>query len=252
MESEELSNNLTDVIILLTIIRLLRILASRRNARQVVNQVDEDEVSSNTEVILSPNLIRHYPFGNVKKQIIKSCMESIDSLIKEIFDTFGIYYYKIYSTVYDKIGNSRSSNLNFYQMKIKYIYNNSVPNKVKNKEKYLEHQRQILYDILFEEKNNSNKEIKVLNAIFNLPYLDFLKAYLNDEAKVIIKNDINAETEVCFTKGNMNQNSSNESILNFNFETYRDFYKYKYDKNQRFEFKEKMMNTFLGKKRHIC
>ena len=137
-------------------------------------------------------------------------------------------------------------------MEIKYIYNNSVPNKVKNKEKYLEHKRQILYDILLEEKNNSNKEIKVLNAIFNLPYLDFLKAYLNDEAKVIIKNDINAETEVCFTKGNMNQNSSNESILNFNFETYRDFYKYKYDKNQRIEFKEKMMNTFLGKKRHIC
>ena len=252
MESEELSNNLTDVIILLTIIRLLRILASRRNARQVVNQVDEDEVSSNTEVILSPNLIRHYPFGNVKKQIIKSCMESIDSLIKEIFDTFGIYHYKIYSTVYDKIGNSRSSNINFYQMEIKYIYNNSVPNKVKNKEKYLEHKRQILYDILFEEKNNSNKKIKVLNAIFNLPYLDFLKAYLNDETKVIIKNDINVETEVCFTKGNMNQNSSNESILNFNFETYRDFYKYKYDKNQRIEFKEKMMNTFLGKKRHIC
>ena len=252
MENEELSNNLTDVIILLTIIRLLRILASRRNARQVVNQVDEDEVSSNTEVILSPNLIRHYPFGNVKKQIIKSCMESIDSLLNEIFDTFGIYHYKIYSTVYDKIGNSRSSNLNFYQMEIKYIYNNSVPNKVKNKEKYLEHKRQILYDILLEEKNNSNKEIKVLNAIFNLPYLDFLKAYLNDEAKVIIKNDINAETEVCFTKGNMNQNSSNESILNFNFETYRDFYKYKYDKNQRIEFKEKMMNTFLGKKRHIC
>ena len=252
MENEELSNNLTDVIILLTIIRLLRILASRRNARQVVNQVDEDEVSSNTEVILSPNLIRHYPFGNVKKQIIKSCMESIDSLLNEIFDIFGIYHYKIYSTVYDKIGNSLSSNLNFYQMEIKYIYNNSVPNKVKNKEKYLEHKRQILYDILLEEKNNSNKEIKVLNAIFNLPYLDFLKAYLNDEAKVIIKNDINAETEVCFTKGNMNQNSSNESILNFNFETYRDFYKYKYDKNQRFEFKEKMMNTFLGKKRHIC
>ena len=252
MESEELSNNLTDVIILLSIIRLLRIIASRRNARQVVNQVDEDEVSSNTEVILSPNLIRHYPFGNVKKQIIKSCMESIDSLIKEIFDTFGIYHYKIYSTVYDKIGNSRSSNLNFYQMKIKYIYNNSVPNKVKNKEKYLEQKRQILYDILLEEKNNSNKEIKVLNAIFNLPYLDFLKAYLNDETKVIIKNDINAETEVCFTKGNINQNSSNESILNFNFETYRDLYKYKYDKNQRIEFKEKMMNTFLGKKRHIC
>lgn len=252
MENEELSNNLTDVIILLTIIRLLRIIASRRNARQVVNQVDEDEVSSNTEVILSPNLIRHYPFGNVKKQIIKSCMESIDSLIKEIFDTFGIYHYKIYSTVYDKIGNSRSSNINFYQMKIKYIYNNSVPNKVKNKEKYLEHKRQILYDILLEEKNNSNKKIKVLNAIFNLPYLDFLKAYLNDETKVIIKNDINAETEVCFTKGNINQNSSNESFLNFNFETYRDFYKYKYDKNQRFEFKEKMMNTFLGKKRHIC
>ena len=252
MESEELSNNLTDVIILLTIIRLLRIIASRRNARQVVNQVDEDEVSSNTEVILSPNLIRHYPFGNVKKQIIKSCMESIDSLLNEIFDIFGIYHYKIYSTVYDKIGNSRSSNINFYQMKIKYIYNNSVPNKVKNKEKYLEQKRQILYDILLEEKNNSNKEIKVLNAIFNLPYLDFLKAYLNDEAKVIIKNDINAETEVCFTKGNINQNSSNESILNFNFETYRDFYKYKYDKNQRIEFKEKMMNTFLGKKRHIC
>ena len=252
MESEELSNNLHDVIILLSIIRLLRILASRRNARQVVNQVDEDEVSSNTEVILSPNLIRHYPFGNVKKQIIKSCMESIDSLIKEIFDTFGIYHYKIYSTVYDKIGNSRSSNINFYQMEIKYIYNNSVPNKVKNKEKYLEQKRQILYDILLEEKNNSNKKIKVLNAIFNLPYLDFLKAYLNDETKVIIKNVINAETEVCFTKGNMNQNSSNESFLNFNFETYRDFYKYKYDKNQRIEFKEKMMNTFLGKKRHIC
>ena len=118
MEREELSNNLGDIIILITIIRLLSIIASRRNARQAVNQVEEDEVSSNTEIIFSPNLIRHYPFGNVKKQIIKSCMKSIDSLIKEIFNNFGIFDYKIYSTVYDKIRNI-SSNINFYQMKIK-------------------------------------------------------------------------------------------------------------------------------------
>jgi len=251
MESEELSNNLGDIIILLTIIRLLRIIASRRNARQEVNQVEEDEVSSNTEVILSPNLIRHYPFGNVKKQIIKSCMESIDSLIKEIFDNLGIDDYKIYSTVYDKIRNV-SSNINFYQMKIKDIYNKFIPNKVKNKEKYLEYKRQILDDILTEEKNNQNKKIKVLNAIFYLHYLDFLKAYLNDETNVIIKNNMEGETEIFFTKGNINQNPSNESILYFNFETYKDFYKYKYDKNQRIEFKDKMMITFLGKKRHNC
>ena len=137
-------------------------------------------------------------------------------------------------------------------MKIKDIYNKSVPNKVKNKEKYLEQKRQILDDILTEEKNNQNKKIKVLNAIFNLHYLDFLKAYLNDETNVIIKNDMEDETEICFTKGNINQNPSNESILYFNFETYKDFYKYKYDKNQRIDFKDKMMITFLGKKRHNC
>jgi len=251
MESEELSNNLGDIIILITIIRLLRIIASRRNARQAVNQVEEDEVSSNTEIILSPNLIRYYPFGNVKKQIIKSCMENIDSLIKEIFNNLGIDVYKIYSTVYDKIRNI-SSNINFYQMKIKDIYNKSVPKKVKNKEKYLEQKMQTLDDILTEEKNNPNKKIKVLNAIFNLHYLDFLKAYLNDETNVIITNNIEGETEICFTKGNINQNPSNESILYFNFETYKDFYEYKYDKNQRSEFKDKMMITFLGKKRHNC
>ena len=80
MESLENLDAIINAITLLTIIRLIVNIQ-----RPIVNnnRVEEDEVSSNTEVILSPNLIRHYPFGNVKKQIIKSCMESIDS-----FDEF--------------------------------------------------------------------------------------------------------------------------------------------------------------------
>ena len=77
------------------------------------------------------------------------------------------------------------------------------------------------------------------------PYLYFIKAYLNDESKMIIKNNIKGETKVYFTKGKINQNSSSESILFFNFKTYKNCFNYKYDKNQKKEFKDKMLDIFL-------
>jgi hypothetical protein len=62
---------------------------------------------------------------------------------------------------------------------------------------------------------------------------------------MIIKNNIKGETKVYFTKGKINQNSSSESIFFFNFKTYKNCFNYKYDKNQKKEFKDKMLDIFL-------
>jgi hypothetical protein len=204
----------------------------------------EDEVSSDTEYIFSPNLIINAASCNVEKQIIKSCMDSVDSVLIEILHKYGIHNYVVYSSVYDKIKNPSD-----FQMIIKDIYDESAPNQVRNKEQYKENKKQIREKILEDENNDPNKKIKALNAIFKSPYLAFLKAYLNDESKITIKNDINGVTKVYFTKGKINQDSSNESILNFNFDTYKDYAKYKYDKYQKIDFKDKLTSkTFLGKK----
>ena len=105
MESLENLDAIINAITLLTIIRLIVNIQ-----RPIVNnnRVEEDEVSSNTEIIFSPNLKRHVPFGNIMKQILKSCMESIEALIIEILNFYGIYDYIVYSSVYDKIRNSFS------------------------------------------------------------------------------------------------------------------------------------------------
>ena len=183
MESLENLDAIINAITLLTIIRLIVNIQ-----RPIVNnnRVEEDEVSSNTEIIFSPNLKRHVPFGNIMKQILKSCMESIDALIIEILNSYGIYDYIVYSSVYDKIRNS-SSIISFCQMPIKYIFNESATNQVRNKKQYKEKNKQSNDYLLEKEKNDPNLEIKALNAIFNLPYIDFLEAYINDESTLIIK-----------------------------------------------------------------
>ena len=228
MESLENLDAIINAITLLTIIRLIVNIQ-----RPIVNnnRVEEDEVSSNTEIIFSPNLKRHVPFGNIMKQILN----------------YGIYDYIVYSSVYDKIRNS-SSIISFCQMPIKYIFNESAPNQVRNKKQYKEKNKQSNDYLLEKEKNDPNLEIKALNAIFNLPYIDFLEAYINDESTIIIKNNIQGDTKVYFTKDKINQDSSSESMLVFNFDTYKNFAKYKYDKNQKIEFKEKMIDKFLGQK----
>ena len=85
----------------------------------------EDVVSSNTEFIFSPNLIRNAPFPNVEKQIYKSCMESIDFLIIEILNKYGIHNYKVYSSIYDKIDKIKNTlpNMSISQYLVKYISN---------------------------------------------------------------------------------------------------------------------------------
>ena len=59
MESLENLDAIINAITLLTIIRLIVNIQ-----RPIVNnnRVEEDEVSSNTEIIFSPNLKRHVPF----------------------------------------------------------------------------------------------------------------------------------------------------------------------------------------------
>ena len=200
-------------------------------------------VSNNTEYLI-PFKIK-CQFCNAKKSIFCSCMMSIDCLTQTILNYFGIYNFDLLLTTYDKIGNSYTKNKEFCHRQIKDIYYNSVPNQVRKKEQYKEKNRQILDDILKDELIDPNKKIKALNAIFNLPYLDFIRAYLNDESKMIIKNNIKGETKVYFTKGKINQNSSSESILFFNFKTYKNCFNYKYDKNQKKEFKDKMLDIFL-------
>ena len=92
------------------------------------------------------------------------------------------------------MGYSKKSINKFFNKKIYDIFCDSVPKKLKeefknNRELY-QHNKDIINILLENESKDENKQIKILNGLFNLRFKDFLTAYLNDETEIKIFGDI--------------------------------------------------------------
>ena len=174
-------------------------------------------------------------------------MDSAYQVYKDLFILIQIVGITSEFSIKDKIGHSYSSNNNFFRMKMKDIFCNSAPNGVIKKDLYKANKRQKLDNILQEEKNNPYQKIKVLNAMFNLYFFDFFSAYLNDESKIIVKNNINGETKVYFYKTIEPENIKENGYV-FYFKTYKNCFNDKYSSKLKKKFKHEMIDVILGKK----
>jgi hypothetical protein len=182
-----------------------------------------------------------------KNCLYENCMLNTKFVYKDMFSLCGIVGFDLKFSIKDKMGHSYASNRNFFRMKIKYIFCDSAPNACNNKDQYKANKRQRLDNILQEEMDNPNQNIKVINAMFNLYFTDFFFAYLNDESKIIVKNNSNGQTKVYFYK-KIDLENIKEPAYIFDFNTYKKCLNDKYSKKLKKEFKNEMIDLLLGKK----
>ena len=200
-----------------------------------------DKIEENVETKKTPRMLY---FDDAKLCIFKSCMENIDSLKENIFHCLDLSEFKLNSTIKDKLGKNQIEHKLFFQKLIKEIYCNSTQKNTKDKKRDKHNKEAILNDILDQEKKDYTIKIKILNALFNLSYYDFLYAYLNDFTYIIFKNNSNGETVVDFcqsTKG-----YSFRDCLIFDFITYKNCFIGKYDEEHKERFKQRILEMILG------
>ena len=220
----------------------------RKNYFKVVYpQKNTNEIKFVTKKKRKKNGKRKETLNLAKNCLYESCMDSTYQVYKYLFTLIQIVGITLEFSIKDKIGHSYSSNKNFFRMKMKDIFCNSAPNGVIKKDLYKANKRQKLDNILQEEKNNPYQKIKVLNAMFNLYFFDFFSAYLNDESKIIVKNNINGETKVYFYKTIEPENIKENGYV-FYFKTYKNCFNDKYSSKLKKKFKHEMIDVILGKK----
>lgn len=218
----------------------------RKNYFKVVYpQKNTNEIKFVTKKKRKKNGKRKETLNLAKNCLYESCMDSAYQVYKDLFILIQIVGITSEFSIKDKIGHSYSSNKNFFRMKMKDIFCNSAPNGVIKKDLYKANKRQKLDNILQEEKNNPYQKIKVLNAMFNLYFFDFFSAYLNDESKIIVKNNINGETKVYFYKTIEPENIKENGYV-FYFKTYKNCFNDKYSSKLKKKFKHEMIDVILG------
>ena len=130
---------------------------------------------------------------NARKRIINSCKSSIYNLIaKQIPTQLDI---KLHIPTIEKQMGYSCENINkFLNKKIYNIFCDTIPkklkNEIKNNPEQYQHNKNIIDMLLENEIKDENKQIKILNGLFNLCFKDFLIAYLNDETEIKISDDI--------------------------------------------------------------
>lgn len=194
---------------------------------------------------------RKYKFNISKNKLLNNCAKNTSKLIKHLFklsETEIIYPKYINKkflllTTNDKIGFSYKSNETFFNRKIKDLIFESFPKNAT--EAYKKRKNKFLQSLLDKEKNDPKIKIKVLNKVFDLTFLDFLKAFLRDESKIIIKNNPynNNETQVYFSSDEF---SSNTPYIQTDFETYKDCFNEGYTQEQKNFYKEQMFKLING------
>ena len=214
----------------------------------VYPQKNTNEIKFVTKKKRKKNGKRKETLNLAKNCLYESCMDSAYQVYKILFTLIQIVGITLEFSIKDKIGHSYSSNKNFFRMKMKDIFCNSAPNGVIKKDLYKANKRQKLDNILQEETNNPYQKIKVLNAMFNLYFFDFFSAYLNDESKIIVKNNINGETKVYFYKTIEPENIKENGYV-FYFKTYKNCFNDKYSSKLKKKFKHEMIDVILGKKK---
>ena len=153
----------------------------------------------NIFIVVMP-LRRMFSFNEAKNIIYNRCGSNTLDLLKQLLISFGVDEDLLILTTNDKIGYSYKSNREFAEREILDILSNSYHKNVTESNKKAKAKR--IKEILEKEMNDETIEIKVINATFHLIFLDFLSAFLEDRAEIIIKNDYNDnnKTKVYFYK----------------------------------------------------
>ena len=158
---------------------------------------------------------------NARKRIINSCKLSIyNAIIQYIPNQLDIKLH--IPTIEKQMGYSRQSINEFSHKKIYNIFCDTIPKKIKNeiknnREQY-QHNKNIIDMLLENELKDENKQIKILNGLFNLCFKDFLIAYLNDETEIKISDDINISLKgfktfgSCFNERKDGYNQSQKNV----------------------------------------
>ena len=133
-------------------------------------------------------------YDNARKKIINSCKSSIYNLIEQYISKETDIKLHI-PTIKNQMGNSYESINKFFDKKIYDIFCDTIPKKLKdeiknNREQY-QHNTYAINMLLENELKDGNKQIKILNRLFNLCFKDYLIAYLNNKKEIKISDDIN-------------------------------------------------------------
>lgn len=163
-------------------------------------------------------------YDNARKKIINSCKSEIYKTIKKYLSKNSNIKLHV-PTIEKQMGYSYESIEQFFDKKIYDIFCDSKPKKLKdeiknNREQY-QHNTININKLLEDELKDENKQIKILNGLFNLYFKDFLAVYLNGKTEIKIFDDINISLD--------------------GFETYDSCFKDIYDQNLRDKFKTKIL-----------
>ena len=158
---------------------------------------------------------------NARKRIINSCKLSIyNSIIQYIPNQLDIKLH--IPTIEKQMGYSYESINKFFNKNIYKIFCDTIPkklkNEIKNNREQYQHNKNIIDMLLENELKDENKQIKILNGLFNLCFKDFLIAYLNDETEIKICDDINISLKgfktfgSCFNEKKDGYNQSQKNV----------------------------------------
>ena len=195
-----------------------------------------DKIEDNAE---TKKKRRMYDFDEAKYCIFTSCKESIDFLLKEIFLLLNLIEFKLNCTLKDKLGGTELEQEKFFGKKIGDIYCDSTQKHTKDKIGDKKRKRGILKYILEQEEKDHTIKIKILKALFNMYYYDFLYAYIYDFTFIVFRNDINGETVVDFCQS-IEEYSCMDCFI-FNFITYKNCFIGKYEEEDKKKFKIKIL-----------
>jgi hypothetical protein len=162
---------------------------------------------------------------NARKKIINSCKLSIYNLITQYVPNQLDIKLHI-PTIEKQMGYSYESINKFFNKNIYKIFCDTIPkklkNEIKNNREQYQHNKNIIDMLLENELKDENKQIKILNGLFNLCFKDFLIAYLKDETEIKISDDINISLKgfktfsSCFNERKDGYNQSQKNVYKKN------------------------------------
>ena len=190
--------------------------------------------------VIIPQLPRMFTFNEAKNVLYNKCGANTLDSIKKLLKPLGIDENLLFLTTNDKFGYSFKKNRDFFLKEIGDLIINSFPKNMKKPNKVAKKAK--IVEILEKEMNDETREIKVINAIFHLLFLDFLYAFLYDRAEIIIKND-NNKTKVIFYRS---EQKPDQPYYEVKFVTYKDCFNDIYTQNQKEFYKDQIILLIKG------
>ena len=172
---------------------------------------------------------------NARKKVYGSCMQSTWDSLGEIGQRKGINFTLNKPFIKSQIKSSFTDNKKFFNKSLYYIFIASIPRNVgkqyqNDRSQYSIINRNTIDNFLLQEINNPYADIKLLNKLLKLPFLDYLIPYLNDETTVIIQDEFYGKIEIDLP----------------GFKTYKDCFNDEYNDEQKNLFKEHIFSIIKG------